>query len=148
MTQHEDYVTYEQAVKLMELGFDLPCWEFYTKDVKFPCVEVKPLIKPKDWNNILIGGQHKFSAPTLAQVLKWLRDEWNLHIDACVFGDYSEDADGKVADEWTFWAFDIYSTESGKQIVDDDEEYDNYEAAISAGITAALGLLATKTSKE
>lgn len=137
---NEDFVSYEIAAKLKELGFDQPCYFYYTKeDAPDECVwHTTSEEAPIDYNRSVYAG---CSMPTLSQAQKWLRDEWNIHIDACVFGDCSEDADGKVADEWTFWAFDIYNTESGRQIVDDDEEYDNYESALSSGIKAALKLI-------
>ncbi len=144
---NEDFVTYDIAVRFKKAGFDWPCYFYYTKEnatddeVWFTTAGVHA----KDWNSGR-NDEPDFlkplcSAPSLWEAQKWLRDEWDIHIDACVFGDCSEDADGKVADEWTFWAFDIYNTESGRQIVDYDEEYDNYEAALSAGIEAALKLI-------
>lgn len=142
----EDFVTYEQAISLKRVGFDWPTTRFYTK-ANIPngdilLTGIGTMIELTDE----IDGEPPFlsvlrPAPTLTQAAKWLREKWNMHIDACVFGDCSEDADGKIADQWTFWAFSIYSTESGKQIVDDNNEYDTYEAALSAGITKVLNII-------
>ena len=78
---------------------------------------------------------------TLWHAQKWLREKWGIHVDACVFSDYSTDANGKVCDRWDFWGFDLYAVVGGEKITDDDGEYDSYEQALSEGISAALELI-------
>lgn len=97
------------------------------------------------WNSVGVGGSKypykHISAPTLWQAQKWLREKWGIHVDACIYSDYSTDADGKVCDRWDFWGFDLYAVVGGEKMVDDDGEYDSYEQALSAGISAALELI-------
>lgn len=67
--------------------------------------------------------------------------KYDLHISVCVYTDTSLDADGRVCEEWIYWDFDIISTSSGRRMVDENDEYESYEAALSAGIEAALKLI-------
>lgn len=141
----EDYVSYPLALALKKHGFDRECDHYYCAfdnetDVRFwsihPAQSQNGLSAPKD--------TVAADAPTLAQAQKWLREEWGIHINVCIYSDYSTDADGKVCDRWDFWGFDLYAVNGGKQIEDGDGEYDSYELALSAGIAAALELIEKK----
>lgn len=147
----EDFVTYEQAVKLKKCGFDWPCYEFW--DNSF-CLDGTPVkirklkSEPKicfmyECNSMLDKmGCDLITAPSLAMAAKWLREEWDLHIDASPFTDGYTDADGRKCDEWEFWDFGIMRVSNGSFVVGyGDREFDTYEAALSAGIDAALKLL-------
>ena len=63
----EDYVTFEQATKLKELGFDWKTWIYYDEDDN----ELTESISSVDWN----GETDSISVPTLAQASKWLREK-------------------------------------------------------------------------
>lgn len=71
----EDFVTYEQAVKLKELGFDWKCLYFYPIT---SALGIKRNCSHGDFNSIQMSFDSKygeiFSAPTLAQAQKWLRN--------------------------------------------------------------------------
>ena len=69
------------------------------------------------------------------------RDRCGIHIDVCIYSDYSTDADGKVCDRWDFWGFDLYAVSGGEMMEDGDGMYDSYEQTLSAGIAAALELI-------
>ena len=135
---NEDYASYELALKLKECGFDEPCiaqWacEPYDKPLLFGStafVFCNSELKGRD-----------VTAPFLWQAQKWLREEYGIHIDVCTYSDYSTDADGNVCDRWDFWGFELYAIVGGKRIAIDDDEYDFYEQALSAGIAAALELI-------
>ena len=85
---NEDFVTYELAVKLKEKGFDELCLAYYTNDDTLYCnyshkagasytdCYLSHNLMPK---NSVSG---KFvDAPTISQVLKWLRKEHHLHFE-------------------------------------------------------------------
>lgn len=84
MVSAEDLVTYEQAVKLKELGFDWKCNHFYNQSEgqELEMVEYVPWdfvdFNYHDFNDPTIFGDtyngKVTSAPTLAQVQKWLRE--------------------------------------------------------------------------
>lgn len=127
---NEDFVTYEIAVKLKELGFDLPCLEFYTEFCKPPCTEMKPFIKPKDWNNIMIGGRDKVSAPTLAQAQKWLREKKYLQPEPQYF----------TMNQW-LCVIKLLPNGGFKVVNNELVYFSSYESALSAGIEATLKLI-------
>ena len=72
----EDFVKIELAIKLKELGFNIPFFFYYRTDDKqlYHLARSNPLVYGKDMidSEVVI-------APTIAQVLKWLRDK-GIHI--------------------------------------------------------------------
>lgn len=140
----EDYVSYPLALALKKAGFDWECDRCYAKtdEIKheFVCMTVsRDYNKPRDCEPPFLTPI--CSAVPLWQAQKWLREEWGIHINVCIYSDYSTDADGKVCDRWDFWGFDLYAVSGGAMMEDGDGEYDTYESALSAGIAAALELI-------
>lgn len=84
----EDFVTYEIAVKLKEKGFKDLCFAYYTNTndlyfnyshkagAKYSDCYLSHNLMPKD----SVSGKF-VDAPTISQVLKWLRNEKCLHIE-------------------------------------------------------------------
>lgn len=70
----EDFVPFELAKKLEGLGFDESSLFFYREDDEDKCVHCV------DTNQPLIDAKITI-APTISQVLKWLRDEKKYHIE-------------------------------------------------------------------
>jgi len=78
----KEFVPYEQALALKELGFDEPCMCFYNnrKELKvYHNVD-------KDWNTLehqLLGNSkitlpNTYSAPTYSQAFRWFREKYDL----------------------------------------------------------------------
>lgn len=148
----EDFVTFELAVKLKEKGFIELCLAYYTNDDTLyynyshkqgPCYRdcyLSHNLMPKD----SVSGKF-IDAPTTSQVLKWLREEKKIHINVSIYRDTSEDADGRIIEEWCFWNWDIQNCDSGDVLQDgDDIEYESYEQAALAGIEYVLDNLIQK----
>lgn len=94
----EDFVTYEQAVKLKELGFDWKVRACYRRKLilDFDNPHYTHYTEPKFIHNDTMGkrwttnyndnrcgggtGKYYYSAPTLAQAQKWLREERGIDI--------------------------------------------------------------------
>lgn len=122
----EDYVTYEQAVLLKELGFDWKCYTFYHWD---------------DWCGLSHSGVSEnhnmfekcISAPTLAQAQKWLMNEKGIAIG--IIPSYDIQDDGTY--HWKYW-YKIYSS-VGKLLYTEMAEV--YEHALECAISDALDLL-------
>lgn len=75
--KHE-FVPYEQALALKELGFDEPCFGYYFtlngKDWEF--AEKSEYYRLDD--EINIGGKFSLLAPTFSQAFRWFREEHDL----------------------------------------------------------------------
>lgn len=79
----EDFVTFEIAKKLKEKGFPQRpdyfnyssyfCWDGLRK--------IHPLYNASVWFDPNINRENIYFAPTVSQVLKWLREEKKIHID-------------------------------------------------------------------
>ena len=70
---NREFIPYEQAVALKELGFDEPCFAVY-EDKKWQLAEVQNSIS---YELCLKTGA--FPAPTFSQAFHWFREKYNLH---------------------------------------------------------------------
>ena len=131
----EDFVSFDLAKKLKEKGFDEKCYTFYEYDSKeFYREESIPCCNSRS---------DDYAAPTISQVLKWLREEKKIHIEPCILADCDTDADGKIITYYTYWSFSITSIESGDMIYFEyehvnDRKFDSFEYAALAGLKYAL----------
>jgi len=66
----KEFVPYEQALALKELGFDEPCIKYYWTDGMFTKTYESPFNHNKRDNLI--------SAPLYQQAFRWFRDNFNL----------------------------------------------------------------------
>ena len=147
----EHYCTYSQAVALKRLGFREEVSYYYTKEdapqnqawlTTSATGNPRDYNQPREWRNAL----PLYSAPRLDQAAAWLRDCKDTIVIAepyweCEIEDDSDYLTGK-------WHFVVWK--DGCRILcnfdpnKEDEElwlFDEYEQALSAGISAALELL-------
>lgn len=68
-----DFVPFELAVKLKEKGFDYPCIAHYDINKELKVVIREPIF----WHSDVLSYT---DAPTISQVLKWLREEKKIYI--------------------------------------------------------------------
>lgn len=129
--KNEDYVSFEQAIKLREMGFsDETRCGYYKMPKGSPqmtkwdiCLEAS-----LDYN------LEFYKAPTLAQVQKWLRESKGIHIEIrYTINPQYEPWIGKI----------IVITDYPNTIIDTDT-CDTYEEALSEAIDKALELLKEK----
>lgn len=81
-------------------------------------------------------------APTIEQVLEWLREDCGLYISMACSRNYDIDADGRVLGSWVYWWYEIYSYLSADLIYQEEEkEYDTYDEAILEGIEYVINNL-------
>ena len=71
---NKEFIPYEQALELKELGFDEPCFGYYINGSK-----VLMVTSEKDIN-YLTGTSNKtfISAPLYQQAFRWFREKYNL----------------------------------------------------------------------
>ena len=120
----EEFVTFEIAKKLKEKGFNYPCIAHYDINKKLRVVIREPIF----WHSDVLS---YIDAPTISQVLKWLRVEKNIiclpHIDP-------------FEEKWFFYVVKL------PQATDIPEYfstpiYNTYEEAALAGIEYVLDKL-------
>ena len=123
---NEDFVTCELAVKLKEKGFNEPCYGYYHRDGGNDSFEV---CGNGDCDFLNSKNKHRIAAPTIPQVLKWLREEQKLHVEVMFIRPlhnrvkyYITDVDGSRGD-----FMDVA-----------DEHYETWEQATLAGIEYCL----------
>jgi hypothetical protein len=75
----KEFIKYEQALALKELGFDEPCFGYYYtlngKDWKF--AEKSEYYRLDD--EINIGGKFSLLAPLYQQAFRWFREKYNFY---------------------------------------------------------------------
>ena len=117
----EDFTPFELAVKLKEKGFDEPCYGYYHCNGGNDSFE---LCGNGDCDFLNSKNKHRIAAPTIPQVLKWLRKEKGME----VYSNYN-----RVYKHWTYIAraFDdsCYNSIGG---------FKTYEQAALAGIEYVL----------
>ena len=118
---NDDFVTYELAVKLKEKGFDKPCYGYYHRGGGDDSFE---LCGNGDCDFLNSKNKHRIAAPTISQVLKWLRNTYNLHVETypCGLG------------MWKFLVTNIITLEE-RALCD---KYTSSEQAAIAGISYVL----------
>lgn len=131
----EDFVTFETATKLKEKGFpQRPDYFNYSNYYDWDGLrKIHSLSNASVWFDSKISIDNIYFAPTISQVLKWLREEKEIYIECFLYdGTYS------------------YFIKSITQICEDDlfhkclnedtanEEYATCEQAVLSGIEYVL----------
>ena len=138
--KNPDYVRYEQAVKLKRLGFNWKCRYFYESDNKvlMPLEEIVSAIEGHDFcitSDTLMEDFNKqqdiCSAPTIAQVQQWLREEKEFEVCACADFECSQ-PNGKWMAFYRKLSSPAYATDFAA------ESKDTYEEALSIAIDMVL----------
>ena len=120
----EDFVTYDIAVKLKEKGFNVECHAYY-EPLKH-CLNLSRVLQ----TNSLAENYNCITAPTISQVLKWLREEKCLHIEIQY-----------IFSEETIWEFEVVLIGSYERWWNESESLDSYEQAVIAGIEYVIDKL-------
>ena len=105
---NKEFVKYEQALALKELGFDEPCIGWYN-----PQVNYKEVTTDKYWAFYLTGEWENFKpAPLYQQAFRWFREKHNFWVEIKV-----ED-NVKLGEQTFYWSiFGEYKTLNEKSII-------------------------------
>jgi hypothetical protein len=125
-----EFVPYEQALALKELGFDEPCAACYYK--KFDN-EIGYHKVYRDFNFV----QLTVSAPTYSQAFRWFREKYNVY--AIILPSYADD---KVVKNRFF--YEIADCNKLKQELD---YHSAYEEAELACLTKLIEIVEQKNEK-
>ena len=114
----EQFVTYEIALKLKELGFDEKCFGYYSEQhdkTKLLC-----LYQEEDYFDEI-----RLEAPLWQQVIDWLREKYNLYIS--IEANFSKK-------RWYFVVGNLWEYNSGSFFDDFKTHYEAKEQAILKAI--------------
>jgi hypothetical protein len=77
---NKEFVPYQEALALKELGFDEPCLFLYNSSHDEPKTFLANPAYARDWNTLYvhITNKHLMSAPTYSQAFRWFRDKHDL----------------------------------------------------------------------
>lgn len=132
----DSFATYQQAVKLKELGFDENCYNFWSLEP-----DGKPLIITSTLCNVRnsdLKGRD-ITAPFLWQVQTWLREVKEIDVlvfnCACGYGWDISKAGNEQSRGTTIMPYDDNGEDEASGM------WLSYEAALSAGISKCLTLL-------
>ncbi len=118
--EKEQYVSLETSQLLKEKGFDWDTDKVYER-------------------NLMACRYEDYPMPTQATACRWLREEKGIHICGEIYKDYSEDADGNIVDEWTYWGWSFYWLPSGNiGLSSGSDEFASYEEAVEAALQYCL----------
>jgi hypothetical protein len=139
----KEFVSYEQALALKELGFDEPCFGYYEPNGELDYIEnhilkdFPYLAKNSEWQDLV-------AAPTFSQAFRWFREKHDkygvVNIDLSnnlkdkIFVYMVEDKLGYGNNLWV-----VYN-----RIIDRSEEYNTYEEAELACLDKLIELVKTK----
>ena len=116
-----DFAPFELAVKLKEKGFNEPCYGYYHRNGGNDSFELCGN-GDRDFRNS--KNQYRVAAPTIPQVLKWLRNTHNLHVETYPCG----------LEMWKFLVTNITTLEE-RALCD---KYTSSEQAALAGVNYCL----------
>jgi len=71
---NKEFIPYEQALALKELGFNEPCIAFYTQNAYGDGKKLQWFRKPNDCNSDYVF----ISAPLYQQAFRWFRENYEL----------------------------------------------------------------------
>ena len=143
----KEFIPYEQALELKELGFDEPCFAFYGIDGDYiiGIDEVRfNTISNYDFNSRTSEESNSCSAPLYQQAFRWFREKYDIH--------YSIDRECSQHDfKWGYnWSlynwtgmFDEYLTSAPDAPVG-EWVYDTYEEAELACLKKLIELVKQK----
>jgi hypothetical protein len=75
---NKEFIHYEEALALKELGFDKPCFGYYytTNGKDWQFAEKSEYYRLDD--EINIGSKFSLSAPTFSQAFRWFREKYKV----------------------------------------------------------------------
>ena len=119
-----EFIPYEQALELKELGFDEPCFAFYGMDGDYiiGIDEVRfDTISNYDFNSRTSEESNSCSAPLYQQAFRWFRDKHKLCGDIRFYE--------RFRFHYSFFVHDIKYCEQSDTIYIDYESYEEAELA-------------------
>ena len=117
-----EFVPYDKALRMKELGFDEPCFGFYNNTITESVI-----INNDSYGGFGLTQDHVVVAPTFSQAFRWFREEYGYlsYIDM---------------DNYSFYRYTIYK---GKGI--SEAPYETYEEAELACLEKLIEIVESKS---
>ena len=132
---NNEFVTYEHALALKELGFDEPCFGFYD-DKKFSDnIILEPVTQKynEGFNSHKNSSGSLVSAPLYQQAFRWFREKYELH--SFIQSDYSWSISGGI--------WDLYEYKDLRYDWD-SQSFNTYESAEQACLDKLIEIIKNK----
>ena len=130
----EQFVSFDTAKLLKEVGFNIPCRGIYVTDhtgyYEFREYDNKQTTDDLCWDTE-DGFQYEYLAPTQALADKWLREVYNI----AIYSLYDDDME-----QW-FYFVDAFTKNPVINGFQSGSEYDDYESAFEDGLREAIKLI-------
>ena len=130
----EQFVSFDTAKLLKEVGFNIPCRGIYVTDrtgyYEFREYDNKQTTDDLCWDSE-DGFQYEYLAPTQALADRWLREMY----DVAIYSLYDNDME-----QW-FYVIDAFAKNPVINGFQSDSEYDDYESAFEDGLREAIKLI-------
>ena len=117
-------VTKVQAIMLRDLGYNLKCRDYYNDRDG----QLKTFVY-RNYND----GHMTYSAPSIDEVVRWLREVWSWHISA-----------EPIWCNKMFWAADVVAIRTMTLLTSDTFDGDSHDEAVSKAITDTLKHIITQ----
>lgn len=111
---NKEFIPYEEALALKELGFDEPWLGYYNEDKRFFITSDSEQMD----KYVTTLKKDYIKAPLYQQAFRWFREKYKLH--SYIYGDYSWNISGGI------WDLNGYK---GSRYDWDSEPYNTYEEA-------------------
>ena len=134
---NREFVPYELAVKLKQLGFDEQCISHYTAYGKFS----NDYSAPRKYNSEFELGSY-ISAPTLSQAFRWFREKHNLISIITTIPSFHTMYASKYKSH-TYYQFQPFKWVDGKYLIND-----TYEEAELACLDKLIKIVETKQQEQ
>ncbi len=140
----KEFVNYNQALALKELGFDEPCFGFHSKIYGLMMVKTSG-------SSSLYKDAGECLAPTYSQAFRWFREKHGLHIHMCP--EFYKDGINYCwqilwylpKDKWTVGKYS--NVHGGTMLYGDNHEYPTKEEAENACIDKLIEIVKNKTDE-
>jgi hypothetical protein len=128
---NKEFVPFELALKLKQLGFNEPCISHYTAYGKFS----NDYSAPRKYNSEFELGSY-ISAPIFSQAFRWFRDKYFIHGEPKY--------DGGLTKETAWYDYTIISNIDWDNSKIKDNQYKTYEEAELACLEKLIEILEKK----
>jgi hypothetical protein len=127
----KDFIPYELALELKQLGFDKWCYSVYDRNSRL--CDTYESTRWQNENPELIT-----RAPLYQQAFRWFREKYSLHADIGEESDWEENNES--------WSFDIYKYKLGNNdaMISNCETFNTYEEAELECLIKLIEIVKTK----